>query len=55
MKVNARPERATFWSRDTLEGVMQDEEGFRSLRKTVKRFLEFLKKYEGGLGNNGKR
>lgn len=34
--------RATFWSKDTMEGVMADEEGFRSLRKTVKRFAEFL-------------
>jgi multimeric flavodoxin WrbA len=33
---------ATFWSRDTLEGVKMDEEGFRSLRKTVKRFVEML-------------
>jgi multimeric flavodoxin WrbA len=33
---------ATFWSRDTLEGVEMDEEGFRSLRKTVKRFAEML-------------
>ncbi len=31
---------ATFWSRDSLEGAMKDEEGFRSLRKTVKRFAE---------------
>src|SRR5512137_665031 len=31
---------ATFWSRDTLEGAKADEEGFRSLRKTVKRFAE---------------
>jgi hypothetical protein len=29
-----------------LEGVKLDEEGFRSLKKTVKRFAEFLKKYE---------
>jgi multimeric flavodoxin WrbA len=35
---------ATFWTRDTLDGVKQDEEGFRSLKKTVKRFAEFLKK-----------
>jgi len=34
---------ATFWSKDTLEGVKEDEEGFRSLRKTVKKFAEFLK------------
>ena len=37
---------ATFWSRDTLEGVKLDEEGFRSLRKTVKKFGLFLKRYE---------
>jgi multimeric flavodoxin WrbA len=37
---------ATFWTKDTLEGVKLDEEGFRSLKKTVKRFAEFLKKYE---------
>ena len=36
---------ATFWTKDTLEGVKQDEEGFRSLRKTVKRFAEYLKEY----------
>lgn len=35
---------ATFWSKDTLEGVKKDEEGFRSLRKTVKRFADFLNK-----------
>ncbi len=35
---------ATFWSKDTLEGVMKDEEGFRSLRKTVKRFAKMLEK-----------
>jgi hypothetical protein len=28
-----------------LESVKQDEEGFRSLKKTVKRFAEFLEKY----------
>lgn len=37
---------ATFWSKDTLEGVKQDEEGFRSLRKTVKKFAKFLEKNE---------
>jgi multimeric flavodoxin WrbA len=36
---------ATFWSKDTLEGAMADEEGFRSLKKTVKRFAEYLDKY----------
>ena len=34
---------ATFWTKDSLEGVLQDEEGFRSLRKTVKKFAELLK------------
>ncbi len=33
---------ATFWTKDTLEGVKQDEEGFRSLKKTAKRFAIFL-------------
>jgi multimeric flavodoxin WrbA len=37
---------ATFWTKDTLEDVKQDEEGFRSLKKTVKKFAAFLKKYE---------
>ena len=35
---------ANFWSQDTLKGVKADEEGFRSLRKTIKRFDEFLGK-----------
>jgi multimeric flavodoxin WrbA len=34
---------ACFWSKDTLEGVKADEEGFRSLKKTVKRFAEYLR------------
>lgn len=34
---------ATFWTKDTLDGAKQDEEGLRSLRKTVKRFAEYLK------------
>ncbi len=33
---------ATFWSKDTLEGAQKDEEGWRSLRKTVRRFSEIL-------------
>lgn len=37
---------ATFWSKDTLADVKRDEEGFRSLRKTVKRFAEYLKRSE---------
>lgn len=34
---------ATFWSKDSLEGVKRDKEGFRSLRKTTKNFAEMLK------------
>ena len=33
---------ATFWTKDTIEGVKQDEEGFRSLKKTIKKFAELL-------------
>jgi multimeric flavodoxin WrbA len=33
---------ATFWSKDTLEGVKADEEGFRSLKKTIKKFAAFM-------------
>jgi multimeric flavodoxin WrbA len=36
---------ATFWSKDTLDGVKLDEEGFRSLRKTVKQFAAYMEKY----------
>ena len=36
---------ATFWSKDTLEGVKLDDEGFRSLKKTVKHFADFMEKY----------
>lgn len=39
---------ATFWSKDTLKGVKEDNEGLRSLRKTVKRFAEFLKEFGVG-------
>jgi multimeric flavodoxin WrbA len=37
---------ANFWSQDTLKGVKEDEQGFRSLRKTVKRFAKFLDNFE---------
>lgn len=37
---------ANFWSQDTLEGVKKDEQGFRSLRKTVKRFARFMENFE---------
>ncbi|MBC7088814.1 MAG: flavodoxin family protein [Methanobacteriales archaeon] len=35
---------ACFWSKDTLEGVKKDVEGFRSLQKTLKMFIRFLEK-----------
>jgi len=34
---------ATFWTKDSLEGVKQDLEGFRSLKKTLKKFTIQLK------------
>jgi multimeric flavodoxin WrbA len=37
---------ATFWSRDTLEGAMKDEEGWRSLRKTTRKFAETCTRLE---------
>jgi multimeric flavodoxin WrbA len=33
---------ATFWSKDSLDDVKKDEEGFRSLRKTIRRFVDAL-------------
>jgi multimeric flavodoxin WrbA len=33
---------ATFWSKDSIDGTKEDDEGFRSLKKTVKRFAEVL-------------
>ncbi|MCW4025625.1 MAG: flavodoxin family protein [Candidatus Bathyarchaeota archaeon] len=36
---------ATFWTKDTLDSVKADEEGFRSLKKTVKRFTVFIERY----------
>ncbi|MEM3551642.1 MAG: flavodoxin family protein [Candidatus Bathyarchaeia archaeon] len=37
---------ATFWSKDTLEGVRNDDEGFKSLRKSVRKFAEALKYFK---------
>jgi len=37
---------ATFWSQDTIKGVKKDHEGFRTLKKTVKKFAEFLEEVE---------
>lgn len=36
----------TFWSKDTLGGVKTDTEGFKTLKKTIKKFAEYLKKTE---------
>jgi multimeric flavodoxin WrbA len=36
---------ANFWSKDTLESVKLDEEGARGLKKTVKRFAEYVELY----------
>jgi multimeric flavodoxin WrbA len=38
---------ATLWSRDRPEGTEEDEEGLRTLERTVKRFAEALRKYVG--------
>jgi len=37
---------ANFWSKDTLKGVKEDKEGFRSLKKTIKRFAEAINRIE---------
>jgi multimeric flavodoxin WrbA len=37
---------ANFWSKDTLNGVKEDKEGFRSLKKTIKRFAEAMNRTE---------
>lgn len=39
---------ATFWSKDTLEGVAEDQEGFRTLKKTVRRFSDHMMGATGG-------
>jgi multimeric flavodoxin WrbA len=44
---------ASFWSKDTLAGVKEDEEGFRSLKKTVKRFADSLTKSRGKKADEG--
>ncbi len=44
---------ANFWSKDTLEGVKQDKEGFRTMKKTVKRFAEAMNKIENKIRKAG--
>jgi multimeric flavodoxin WrbA len=48
---------ASFWSKDTVEGVKDDKEGFRSLKMTIDRFVEVLNKIqiEKELTYSGKR
>ncbi|MDR1992206.1 MAG: flavodoxin family protein [Nitrososphaerota archaeon] len=36
---------ANLWSKDSLEGVKLDEEGLRGLKKTTKRFVEYIDLY----------
>ena len=33
---------ASLWSKDSMEGIREDEEGMRSMRKTVRRLIEYL-------------
>ena len=35
---------ASFWSKDTMKGVIADEEGMKSLKKTLKRLTKYLEK-----------
>ncbi len=35
---------ASFWSRDSLDGVKEDDEGFRSLEKTIKRLIKYMER-----------
>ncbi|MCW4049658.1 MAG: flavodoxin family protein [Candidatus Bathyarchaeota archaeon] len=37
---------ASIWSKDTLEGAKDDEEGLKALRRTVKRLSKYLKEVE---------
>ena len=33
---------ASLWSKDSVEGIREDEEGMRSMRKTVNRLIEYM-------------
>jgi multimeric flavodoxin WrbA len=37
---------ANFWSKDTLEGVKMDNEGFRILKKTINKFADTMNNIE---------
>jgi multimeric flavodoxin WrbA len=33
---------AALWSKDTMEGIKEDDEGFKNLKKTIRRFAEHI-------------
>jgi multimeric flavodoxin WrbA len=33
---------ASLWSKDSMDGIREDEEGMRSMRKTVRRLMEYM-------------
>jgi len=37
---------ASLWSKDTMEGIKQDEYGMKTLSKTITRLLKYLEKME---------
>ena len=37
---------ASLWSKDSMDGIREDEEGMRSMRKTVKRLIEYMEELE---------
>jgi multimeric flavodoxin WrbA len=37
---------ASLWSKDSMDGIREDDEGMRSMRKTVKRLIEYLEELE---------
>lgn len=37
---------ASLWSKDSMDGIREDDEGMRSMRKTVKRLIEYMEELE---------
>ncbi len=37
---------ASLWSKDSMEGIREDEEGMRGMRKTVRRLMEYMEERE---------
>jgi len=33
---------ASLWSKDSMDGIREDDEGMRSMRKTVRRLMEYM-------------